>query len=587
MNRNAFAFVTVSLLAGVSIGGDWTLADGGSNVFGVEKPAPAREQQPADSVDLVAALGCGACHGGLPESDVIRGRAPSLAYAGLRYQTSFLFAYLQNPARVRLHIGRSRMPSFHLDERERLALALYLETLSTIPDEASVRLLRSWDGSAPPSAPDEGRTLVRGELGCVTCHSIDGEGASRAIELAEVGSRLKTDWVRRYLAVPYAFDPRTTMPALFYYRRGGQAQLADLVVDAERKLRVVTLYLATRDEARRLEQERGLETARARYPDVTAEMGAAVFRALNCAGCHEHTTEAGQEVAPDLSNVGDRLRPEWLRQYLARPVAVRPFGFHPGAGSRMPDYVLDSTEVDSVAAQLEGPRPRADVPSPDTLTTFLKAKAAGFLQRKYSCLGCHRLDEEGGRIAPDLSLTGARLRPAYVHAIIRDPQEEIPGTVMPKRIMQEDRYELIASYLASRPQQSGAEAPGRERRGYASLLDYESERYGSESPTGAGLYSRYCATCHGPDGRGDGFNAPFLPATPTQHADSEHMSPRPDDTLFDGIHAGGLILGRSHRMPAFGQILSYQQIRSLVRYMRALCECEGPSWSRDDSPRRP
>jgi mono/diheme cytochrome c family protein len=474
------------------------------------------------------------------------------------------------------------MPSFHLDERERLALALYLETLSTIPDEASVRRLRSWDGSAPPTGPDEGRRLVRVELGCVVCHTIDGEGASRAIELAEVGSRLKRDWVRRYLAVPYAFDPQTTMPALFYYRRGEQAQLSDLVVDAERKLRVVTLYLQAGDEAQRLEQESALEEARARYPGVTAETGAAVFQALNCAGCHDHATESGQEVGPDLSNAGERLRPQWLRQYLARPEAVRPYGFHPGTGSRMPDYSLDSVEVDSLATQLEGERPADDIPSPDTLTVFLKAKAEGFLQRKYSCLGCHRLEGEGGRIAPDLSLTSARLRPVYVHAIIRDPQEEVPETVMPKRLMVENRYELLASYLASRPLQATSDAQMLERRGYSSVLDYEPQRYGSDLSTGAGLYSRYCAMCHGPGGEGDGFNVPFLPVEPTRHTDGEHMATRPDDTLFDGIHAGAYILDKSHRMPSFGEILSSQQIRSLVRYMRELCECEGPEWSRDD-----
>jgi mono/diheme cytochrome c family protein len=367
---------------------------------------------------------------------------------------------------------------------------------------------------------------------------------------------------------------------MFYYRRG--AQLSDLVMDAERKLRVVTLYLAAGDEAKRLEQERALEEARARYPDVTVGDGAAVFRALNCAGCHDHAVESGKEVGPDLTNAGERLRPLWLRQYLARPDAVRPYGFRPGTGSRMPDFALDSAEVDSVAAQLEGEQPADDVPSPDTLTVFLKAKAEGFLQRKYSCLGCHRLDGEGGRIAPDLSLSSARLRPAYVHAIIRDPQEEAAGSVMPKRIMVEARYELLASYLASRPPQSASDLQAEERRGYGSLLDYEPDRYGSEASTGAGLYSRYCAMCHGPGGDGDGFNVAYLPAEPTTHSDSEHMAARPDDTLFDGIHAGGYILGKSHRMPAFGEILSSPQIRSLVRYMREICECEGPAWSRDD-----
>ena len=58
------------------------------------------------------------------------------------------------------------------------------------------------------------------------------------------------------------------------------------------------------------------------------------------------------------------------------------------------------------------------------------------------------------------------------------------------------------------------------------------------------------------------------------------MSTRPDDTLFDGISAGGFILNRSARMPPFGEMLSRDQIWGLVRYLRELCRCEGPRWSR-------
>jgi mono/diheme cytochrome c family protein len=61
------------------------------------------------------------------------------------------------------------------------------------------------------------------------------------------------------------------------------------------------------------------------------------------------------------------------------------------------------------------------------------------------------------------------------------------------------------------------------------------------------------------------------------------MSRRPDDALFDAIAAGGLVMNRSNRMPAFGETLTREEIRSLVRYLRTLCRCAGPSWSTDDS----
>jgi mono/diheme cytochrome c family protein len=60
------------------------------------------------------------------------------------------------------------------------------------------------------------------------------------------------------------------------------------------------------------------------------------------------------------------------------------------------------------------------------------------------------------------------------------------------------------------------------------------------------------------------------------------MSRRSDDALFDAIYAGGYIMNRSNRMPPFGQTLAREQIWSLVRYLRTLCRCEGPTWSRDN-----
>jgi mono/diheme cytochrome c family protein len=60
------------------------------------------------------------------------------------------------------------------------------------------------------------------------------------------------------------------------------------------------------------------------------------------------------------------------------------------------------------------------------------------------------------------------------------------------------------------------------------------------------------------------------------------MSARPDDSLFDTIAAGGAVMNRSPRMPAFGATLTPAEIRALVRHIRSLCRCEGPAWSRNE-----
>jgi mono/diheme cytochrome c family protein len=113
------------------------------------------------------------------------------------------------------------------------------------------------------------------------------------------------------------------------------------------------------------------------------------------------------------------------------------------------------------------------------------------------------------------------------------------------------------------------------------------------SPAGANrprdaeqLYAHYCASCHGVRGEGDGFNARYLPVPPAKHASAAAMSVRSDDALYDAIAAGGYVMNRSNRMPAFGRTLTSGEIRALVRYIRRLCGCDGPAWSRDGSARR-
>jgi mono/diheme cytochrome c family protein len=200
------------------------------------------------------------------------------------------------------------------------------------------------------------------------------------------------------------------------------------------------------------------------------------------------------------------------------------------------------------------------------------AKAERLLREKLPCLGCHQLDGEGGRLGPGLSnLKGAR-PPGYVYAMISNPQFTFPGTIMPRVPMSPPTLELIASYLVQR--EPGSSPPGP-------VLPRVPVPESDEAGEAVVLYARFCASCHGVNGDGDGVNAVFLPVRPTAHSDASYMSRRSDDALFDAIYAGGYIMNRSHLMPAYGRTLEREQVWALVRYLRALCDCEGPAWSRD------
>ncbi|MGH7694081.1 MAG: c-type cytochrome [Gemmatimonadaceae bacterium] len=222
-----------------------------------------------------------------------------------------------------------------------------------------------------------------------------------------------------------------------------------------------------------------------------------------------------------------------------------------------------------LAARMLAAQQTSDVAGP--LSRFAERKAETLLREKLPCLGCHQMGHEGGRLAPDLATVRERRSPAFIAAIVADPQRVRPGTMMPRHPQPAAQEQLIVRYLTTR---AGAATGG---------VDATPAQH--EDRSAAALYSRFCAGCHGANGGGDGPNAKSLPVTPAVHRSGERMSLRSDDALFDAISGGGAIMNRSPRMPAFSLVLAPAEIRSLVRHIRELCKCQGPAWSTDGSRR--
>ncbi len=464
---------------------------------------------------------------------------------------------------------------------------------------------------------------LAGELGCGACHS--GVPNARAIRerapaLGRAGTPLEADFIFSYLASPVR-------------RREdiGASRMPDFGLDEGERV-ALALYLGSG----RIQGP--IASARARHEGADAQLGARIWDALGCQGCHgspeRPETPAGPTTSggttrsfvdavpgtpgPDLSREGARVRREWLQAYLAEPGPVRSPAHPSSPGSRMPDFDLTEGEVDALttwigtlgAAGREGR-------SPPPLTPHEAERTRRMLSSRVACLGCHvigpaggAIGPGGGAIGPSLLEVSGRLRPAFVTEMILDPRTAAPGAPMPRQPMPEREALRLARLILDGSAESGTRA--WTPRPYRSLADPghpawavragdDSEAVGADAPaagapadavpapvrpadasmSGAALYARHCAACHGPSGRGDGWNATDLPVPPTAHADGALMARRPDDTLYDGIHAGAWVLDGSPRMPPFGQMLSAQEIRSLVAYIRRLCDCEQPAWAGD------
>ncbi|MBI4666120.1 MAG: cytochrome c [Nitrospinae bacterium] len=90
------------------------------------------------------------------------------------------------------------------------------------------------------------------------------------------------------------------------------------------------------------------------------------------------------------------------------------------------------------------------------------------------------------------------------------------------------------------------------------------------------LYNVYCVQCHGVTRNGKGINSPAMAIQPRDHTDAKGMSDIPDSQLFKAIKEGGMAVNKSSLMPAWGDVMTDEEVNGLVAYLRQVCKC-GPT----------
>ena len=83
---------------------------------------------------------------------------------------------------------------------------------------------------------------------------------------------------------------------------------------------------------------------------------------------------------------------------------------------------------------------------------------------------------------------------------------------------------------------------------------------------GAKVYADRCALCHGAGGKGDGADAAGLDPKPRNHTDGSYMNARADEELLTVIRTG------KGNMPAWGTVLSEEEIQAALKHVRSLAE---------------
>jgi mono/diheme cytochrome c family protein len=173
---------------------------------------------------------CASCHnltGPAPHTlkELWARKAPDLFYAGNKYRTEWLRAWLQKPTRIRpagefyLDHIRSGEKSDEIDPatlQPHLALS---EEDADAATQALMRLKPHDDLIAAEKIEPGSISKSMGEmafdkfLGCMACHEIESAyGGLSGPELYTAGLRLQPEFIASYIRSPQAWDPKIWMP---------------------------------------------------------------------------------------------------------------------------------------------------------------------------------------------------------------------------------------------------------------------------------------------------------------------------------------------------------------------------------------
>ena len=89
---------------------------------------------------------------------------------------------------------------------------------------------------------------------------------------------------------------------------------------------------------------------------------------------------------------------------------------------------------------------------------------------------------------------------------------------------------------------------------------------------GAEIYEVNCASCHGPEGKGDGPAAESLDPKPSDLSDAHLMEDMSDGALFWRVSDGGMMEPFNSLMPAWKGTLSEDEIWQVTTYIREFAE---------------
>jgi cytochrome c1 len=311
-------------------------------------------------------------------------------------------------------------------------------------------------------------------------------------------------------------------------------------------------------------------------PDPTA--AASLYGESFCASCHAVQNAAGNvvggDVGPELTRIGTKVKPEWLRAWLRNPRVYDP-------GTAMPHYRFSDQQVPLLTAFL-GNKSDADLLANVHLDAATPEQIAHgkLLVTDYGCASCHEISgiKKPDNFAPELTRIGskpltqiiflpdmAHTLPDYISAKIRQPRSFGAALKMPQYTFAPAQIDALTTALLSFTDRA------HDLPLALTVPTQPPSNYRPAGKAGQLMIDLACFSCHAINGRGSDM-APDLTW--------EGSSVQRPWLLAFLKNPGTLRPALIRRMPRFN--LSDSEITELTDYIMTVYQT--PAFDRDSMP---
>ena len=212
----------------------------------------------------------------------------------------------------------------------------------------------------------------------------------------------------------------------------------------------------------------------------------ATFERAGCYACHKTKgfDTNMRKPGPILTRIDAKLSPEWVKNWIRNPKAVKPTTWMPrifynSNNSSPEDAVRNETEISAISAYLfaNAEKYESAVKNPPRGD----AKRGEEVVKSIGCQGCHvvgegKRDEIGPRrtFGQPLENIGNKTTYEWIYNWVRDPKHYSPATYMPSLRLTDAQVADVATYLSGLkgPAGDAAKATPDATAGDEVLLDY-------------------------------------------------------------------------------------------------------------------